>query len=413
MRLWSTAGFAACCPAGTANVSIKAWPAEKFGEIVAWLWEQHGLPTLLLGHDSEKDIVSAVQRAAKDRGANSTVWMGKSGRIATLAALLHQSQFCFGNDTGPLHLAGALGRPVATIFGGGHWPRFRPAARRAVCVVQPLPCFGCRWECHFGDAPCVKTISTDTVKSAIGRLLLSVGHGCEDVLAEASMTPAELELIAKSAATLKRSRYIHIDGVGGPTELLPRAALERLIEQLHLSEADRAARLQDMQRLEQLLAESEQDRAARLASVQQLEQSLAESERNRAARLQNMQRLEQLLEESERDRAARLGVIETQGAQIASLQSEVRHWLEQNLALSQRAGQLETECQSAQARLSELQQRLEESERDRAARLAALEAQGAHVPPCSPRCTAGKNSIELCPNRWAIWKPTATRCRRI
>ncbi len=110
-----------------------------------------------------------------------------------------------------------------------------------------------------------------------------------------------------------------------------------------------------------------------------LREQLAVADADRTARLESIHRLEQLLAESERDRAARLGVIETQGAQIASLQSEVRHWLEQNLALSLRPGQLETECQSAQARLSELQQRLEESERDRAARLAALEAQRAQM----------------------------------
>ncbi len=98
-----------------------------------------------------------------------------------------------------------------------------------------------------------------------------------------------------------------------------------------------------MQQLEQLLADSERDRAARLANVQQLEQLLSESERDRAARLQSIHGLERLLAESERDRAARLGVIETQGAQIGSLHGEVRHWLEQNLALSQRAE--EKRCQ--------------------------------------------------------------------
>jgi glycosyltransferase involved in cell wall biosynthesis/SAM-dependent methyltransferase/peptidoglycan hydrolase CwlO-like protein len=98
----------------------------------------------------------------------------------------------------------------------------------------------------------------------------------------------------------------------------------------------------------------------------------ADAEVDRAARLQAMLRLEQLLAESNRDRAARLGVIETQGKQIASLHAEVHHSLEQNLALTQRVGQLETECKFAQARLSELQRRLEESEANRAARLASI-----------------------------------------
>lgn len=347
-------GFAACCRLGTANVSIKAWPAEKFGEIVAWLWEQHGLRTLLLGHDSEKAIVNAVQRAAKSRGANPAVWMGKSGQIATLAALLHQSQFCFGNDTGPLHLAGALNRPVATIFGGGHWPRFRSAAKRAVCVVQPLPCFGCRWECHFGDAPCVKTIPTDTAKNAIGRLLSSVGHGSENILAEASITSAELELIAKSASALKRCRYIHIGGVGGPTELLPRAALERVIEQLQLSEADRAARLavihQQGQRAIELDAEVHhwlEETKKYSAHEQQLEATQAEltkqlqiSEADRAevlkqlessevARTELSQQLSRLTEENRRHQAQ----LTEAAAQINELRTELERRRVENESL--------------------------------------------------------------------------------
>jgi ADP-heptose:LPS heptosyltransferase/archaellum component FlaC len=335
------AGFAACCPAGTAKVSIKAWPVEKFGEIVAWLWEQHGLPTLLLGHDSEKDILNAVQRAAKDRGANPAVWTGKSGQIATLAALLHQSQFYFGNDTGPLHMAGALNRPVVTIFGGGHWPRFRSAARRSVCVVQPLPCFGCRWECHFGDAPCVKTIPTDTVKTAIGRLLSSADDGSEDVLVEASMTPSELELIAKTAVTLKRSRYTRVGGVGGPTELLPRAALERLVEQLQFSEADRAARLEVIQQQGRHVLELENEAHRWLeetrkysAQAQQLETARAEVlkqlESSEAARTELSQQLSRLTEENRHHQSQ----LTEAGAQINGLRTELERRRVENESLT-------------------------------------------------------------------------------
>ena len=93
----------------------------------------------------------------------------------------------------------------------------------------------------------------------------------------------------------------------------------------------------------------------------QLQASHMASEADRAARLENIRRLEQLLEESERDRAARLGVMETQGAQIASLQSEV--------------GNLKTEHKLVQTRLTELQQQLQASEADRAARGREIDTQ--------------------------------------
>jgi hypothetical protein len=89
---------------------------------------------------------------AKTGAPKPPVWLGHDGEIPLLAALLAQCRFYLGHDTGAMHLAAALGRPVIGIFGGGHWPRFRPVGRQVASVVQPLPCFGCNWDCHFGDA---------------------------------------------------------------------------------------------------------------------------------------------------------------------------------------------------------------------------------------------------------------------
>jgi glycosyltransferase involved in cell wall biosynthesis/2-polyprenyl-3-methyl-5-hydroxy-6-metoxy-1,4-benzoquinol methylase/predicted nuclease with TOPRIM domain len=148
-----------------------------------------------------------------------------------------------------------------------------------------------------------------------------------------------------------------------------------LSQQLGNLEAERKVAQARLTELQQQLEVSEADRATHLASIHQLEQSLGDSERDRAARLQNIQRLEQSLAESERDRAARLAVIETQGAQMSSLQSEVRRWEEQHRALSQQVGHLEAERNSLQARLTEVQGQLTASDVDRAALRKDIEEQ--------------------------------------
>ncbi len=237
------AGFAACCPAGTAKVSIKAWPAERYGQTLAWLEKEHGTRALLLGHESERDILRAVEQVARAAGASPVLWTGSDGQIALLAGLIEQSRLYFGNDTGALHFAGALGRPVAGIFGGGTWPRFKPVAHRAVSVVQPLPCFGCAWECSFGDAPCLRTISPEAVRQALGYALASNEEERKELLVEDGVTAAERALMARVAATVNKARHIEIGGAGGGRELLSRAVLEQLLAQLEFSEADRAARL--------------------------------------------------------------------------------------------------------------------------------------------------------------------------
>ena len=333
---------------------------------------------MLIGHEDERDILTAVQSVARTHDASPAIWKGKNGQIAVLAALLEQSQFYFGNDTGALHLAAALDRPVASIFGGGHWPRFRPVAQRSVCVVQPLPCFGCGWDCSFGDGPCVKTIPMAPVQQAIDKMLAAPGEVQEDVIVEDGLTTAQRELIAS----------VH-------------TRLTELQQRLEISEADRAARLENMQRLEQLLGESERDRAARLGVIQtqseqgadlqarltQLQQRLETSETDRASRLKNIQQLEQLLGESERDRAARLGVIQTQDAQAVDLKSRLTE-------LKQRLETSETDRATRLENIHRLEQLLGESEKDRAARLDVIQTQNAQAVDLKSRLTELQQRLE-------------------
>ncbi len=206
----SGGAWAAVFPGGGVNVSLKSWPAERFAEVVARLGIKEKIPVLLLGHGDEAGVLDQVAAlAAKLGGPRPAVWLGRDGEIPILAALLRESRFYLGNDTGAMHLAAAAGRPVIGIFGGGTWPRFRPSALQAVCVVQPLPCFGCNWDCHFSDAPCVKTIPAADVLRGL-EVLLAAADAPVDSVVESHALPAEtITLIAATApgiAALKRDR---------------------------------------------------------------------------------------------------------------------------------------------------------------------------------------------------------------
>ena len=169
--------FVVCPAAGTANVTIKSWPAENYGETLAWLERERGIRALLIGHESERAPLETVREAARRSGAEPALWVGRDGEMPVVAGLLEASRFYFGNDTGALHLAAALGKPVVPVFGGGHWPRFQPIARRSLTIVQPLPCFGCAWDCYYADAPCVRTISPASVRQALEQFLKDDADG--------------------------------------------------------------------------------------------------------------------------------------------------------------------------------------------------------------------------------------------
>ncbi len=202
--------WAAVFPGGMANVSVKSWPAGHFAQLVTWLQVEKKIPVLILAHSDEASVVEQVASQAEEAGAaRPATWLGKNGELPLLAALLKESRVYVGHDTGAMHMAGAVGRPVVGIFGGGHWPRFRPSARQAVSIVQPLPCFGCNWDCHFSDGPCVKTIPAADVIEAAGRILDAEDRAVDVVLESHALPQAALRLIAAATpgiAGLKRDR---------------------------------------------------------------------------------------------------------------------------------------------------------------------------------------------------------------
>ena len=288
--------FCLCFPAGTHQISIKAWLPEHFAEIVIWMEKEYHLPSLIAGHESEADCIQEVAQLAGKGKVDPRIWLGKDGEIPTFAALAAAAKIYVGNDTGPMHIAAAVKTPVVAIFGGGHWPRFQPRGNRSLVVVGEMPCFGCGWNCIFADAPCVSLVSVKDVQKAVASLY----NGSASKKRENRVIPASMKLKPET------QRYI-----------------EKAVETHKQIEEDRSARLEDNRRLEQLLEESEKDRAARMEATQRLEQILKESEEDRAARLENNQRLEQLLKESEADRAARLEVIHQLAADLEVLKSSI------------------------------------------------------------------------------------------
>jgi len=162
--------FAVCYPAGTKNVAIKAWPADRYGRIVAWLARDRGLPTLVLGHSTERDVVDAVVATASASAVKA--WYGGDEDLEILIGLLASARLYVGNDTGAMHIAAAAGVPVVAVFGGGHWPRFLPVAQRGAVHTASLPCFGCGWkDCIFFDGPCVGRVEEEAVRSSVLRVL--------------------------------------------------------------------------------------------------------------------------------------------------------------------------------------------------------------------------------------------------
>jgi GT2 family glycosyltransferase len=88
-----------------------------------------------------------------------------------MLGLIARSRAYVGNDSGPMHCAGALDVPVVARFGGGHWPRFLPLATRSFTATQKLPCFGCAWQCWLDEPECLTGVEAKTILDGFDWLL--------------------------------------------------------------------------------------------------------------------------------------------------------------------------------------------------------------------------------------------------
>jgi heptosyltransferase-1 len=90
----------------------KCWPAERFGALCQKLHRTLGLRSVVNYGPGEDDLAQALSAAAGD--ARPLLYNGELGE---LMALLKKSSCIVGGDTGPLHLAVALGTPAVALFG--------------------------------------------------------------------------------------------------------------------------------------------------------------------------------------------------------------------------------------------------------------------------------------------------------
>ncbi|MCK4873683.1 MAG: lipopolysaccharide heptosyltransferase II [Phycisphaerales bacterium] len=97
-----------------ANRLDKRWPADRFATVADHLARERGAAVLVTGSPGECDVVEAVRDAA----ASPIVDLTRSGvTLSSLKAVLARASLLITNDTGPRHIAAAVGTPVVTLFG--------------------------------------------------------------------------------------------------------------------------------------------------------------------------------------------------------------------------------------------------------------------------------------------------------
>jgi len=105
----------------------KCWPAERFGAVCAEIWRRHGIRSVINIAPGEEELGEAV--VSKALPAQPIVYCAA---LPELVALMAEALVVVGGDTGPLHLAAAVGTRVVALFGSTNPERNGPLPRGVV-----------------------------------------------------------------------------------------------------------------------------------------------------------------------------------------------------------------------------------------------------------------------------------------
>ncbi len=133
----------------------KEWPAENYGRLIDLLTRRDGAEVVLVGAPAERAKCEEVAAASK---SGAIVAAGHTN-IGELIALLSLCDGFIGNDSGCMHLAGALGIPTVAIFGSTNPTRTGPMGPKTRVIYRKLECSPCLARtCRFGHYNCLTQI---------------------------------------------------------------------------------------------------------------------------------------------------------------------------------------------------------------------------------------------------------------
>ena len=120
--------------------AIKQWPIERFGEVARKLIEHTGATIVLTGSADDRAMVQTLKTALP---AEHVLDVAGQLDLLTLAGIVERMDLLVTGDTGPMHLAVAVGTPVVAVFGPSDPARYAPRGPLDCVVRVDLPCSPC------------------------------------------------------------------------------------------------------------------------------------------------------------------------------------------------------------------------------------------------------------------------------
>jgi lipopolysaccharide heptosyltransferase II len=156
----SAGGWAVIHPGGTAP--SRRYPIELWAQVCELLACEHGLELIVTGDEADRELAAALPRTRSVAGELS---------LAELAALLAEAPLLLAGNTGPVHLAAAVGTPVVDLYALTN-PQHTPWMVDSKVLSHDVPCRWCYGSvCREGHHLCLRGVPPEQVVEAALALL--------------------------------------------------------------------------------------------------------------------------------------------------------------------------------------------------------------------------------------------------
>jgi len=143
-----------------ARWETKRWAPENFGKLASRLQ----LKSVIVGSRGDQDIAKTIVERSQ---GNAVSLIGKTC-LKELIEIMRHAKFVVSNDSGPMHIAAALGIPVFALFGPTEPRRTGPYGDIHTVIREEIPCAPClKRKCN--ELKCMRGLSVERVSDAITR----------------------------------------------------------------------------------------------------------------------------------------------------------------------------------------------------------------------------------------------------
>jgi len=207
-------GYWVACVGGRSGLKMKDWGEINWKKFFSSIMPTDGRSLLFLGNTKEWESIERI----RSQGFSSINLADTPPSIPISLALLSMSCGYVGRDSGVMHLATALERPLLAAYGGGHWGRFLPSSGPAIAVTQAMSCRMCDFSCPHEQPHCITGIRMETMISAWERLPMAKGveimeQGINPLIDCISSEEAFTFAMAEDKARRERSAILRSEGV--------------------------------------------------------------------------------------------------------------------------------------------------------------------------------------------------------